>query len=161
VFWPAGDVELRVAVVVIQGQSNPRRERAALEGWQASIAAARYAQLRCLAHPATARHLGRLAVEIGLTAPQFIAGECVMADEPPVLPSIIENADEASESAETGLTAAPSPPRSSSAGDVSPHQRWDAPDETPKRSAEHQKLINEVLGHGEPTRRRRWPRGAA
>lgn len=84
-FWPAGDNELHIAVVVVQGQSNPRRERAALEGWRASIAAERYAQVRYLAGPAAASHLRRVATEIGPTAPQFIAGEGVMADEPPVL----------------------------------------------------------------------------
>ena len=93
-FWPAGDDKLHVAVVVIQGQSNPRRERAALDGWHASISAGRYAQVRYLAGPAAASHLRRVATDIGLTAPQFIAGERVTADELPVLPSIIETVGE-------------------------------------------------------------------
>jgi hypothetical protein len=92
-FWPLSDGGLPVAVVVVQRQSNPRRERAALEGWQASILAGRYAQVRYLAGPAADSHLRRVAADIGLTAPQFIAGERVMADEPPGLPSIIENGD--------------------------------------------------------------------
>jgi hypothetical protein len=60
-FWPARDGGLQVAVVVVQGQSNPRRERAALEGWQASILAGRYAQVRYLAGHAAGGHLRRLA----------------------------------------------------------------------------------------------------
>ena len=54
VFWPTSDGRLPVAVVVVQGQSNPRRERVALEGWQASIATGRYAQVRYVAGPAAA-----------------------------------------------------------------------------------------------------------
>jgi hypothetical protein len=83
VFWPACDRRLHVAVVVVRGLSNPRRERAALEGWQDSIVAGRYAQVRYLAGPAAASHLRRVAMDIGLTAPQLIAGERVMADELP------------------------------------------------------------------------------
>lgn len=160
-FRPASDDSLHVAVVAVQGPSNPRRERAALAGWQGSILAGQYAQVRYLAGDATARHLRGLATGLGLAAPQFIAGEHVMAEEPPVIPSIIDNLDEASGSAETTLTATPDPPRSSPAGIVSQPQRREEPDETPERTAEHQKLINELLGHGEPPRRRRWWRGAA
>jgi hypothetical protein len=157
VFWPTSDGRLPVAVVVVQGSSNPRRERAALEGWQASIAAGRYAQVRYLAGPATARHLGRLAIEIGLTAPQFIAAERVVADEPPVLP---ENVEEASVTAETAPVAAPDFPRPSPAHVVPQCSRSEEPVETLEQAAERQKLINELLGHGEPARRRRWRRGA-
>ena len=63
----------QVAVVVIHGQSKPRRERAALEGWRASIWTGRYAQVRYLAGPRLRRHLRHMATEIGLTALQFIA----------------------------------------------------------------------------------------
>jgi hypothetical protein len=68
-FWPADDDALHVAVVLVQGQSNPRLERAALEGWQASTAAGQYVQVRYLAGPAAASHLRRLAAGIGLAAP--------------------------------------------------------------------------------------------
>jgi hypothetical protein len=51
--------------MVIDGQSNPRRERAALTGWQASISRGQYAQVRYLAGPATPMPLSRLATEIG------------------------------------------------------------------------------------------------
>ena len=159
-FWPAGDGGLQVAVVVVQGQSNPRRERAALEGWQASILASRYAQVRYLAGPATARHLGRLAADIGLTAPQFIAGERVMADEPPVRRSVIENVDEASVAVETAPVAAPDLQRPSPAHVVPQCSSSVEPVETSEQAAERRKLINEVLGHEEPSRRRRWRRGA-
>lgn len=83
VFCFPRDGGLQVAVVAAQGQSNPRRERAALEGWHASILAGQYAQVCYLTGPAAVNHLTRLAADIGLTAPQFIAGERVMADEPP------------------------------------------------------------------------------
>jgi hypothetical protein len=85
-FWPEGDDELHVAMVVVQGQSNPRGERAALVSWHASNRPIYTGPLpgwsRRRQPPATCRH------EIGLTAPQFIVGE------PPVLPSVVENVDE-------------------------------------------------------------------
>jgi len=96
VFWSAWDRRLRVAVVVAQGLSNPRRERAALEGWQRSISAGQYAQVHYVAGPAFVSHLRRVAEDIGLTAPQLIVGERVMADELPVLASVSEEADEES-----------------------------------------------------------------
>ena len=52
---------------VAQGLANSRRERAALKGWQASIMAGRYAQVRYLA---------------GLMPAQFIVGERVVEGEP-------------------------------------------------------------------------------
>ena len=100
-YQPASNHSLHVAVIVIHGQSNPRRERAALAGWQAAILAGQYAQVRYLAGPATAQHLTRLATEIGLTAPQFTVGEHVITDEPPVPTSTIENPDERPAAAET------------------------------------------------------------
>jgi hypothetical protein len=160
VFWSAGDEELQVAVVVVQGQSNPRRERAALEGWRDSIAAGRYAQVRYLARPAAARHLRRVATEIGLTAPQFIAGENVMADELPVVPPMVEDVDKASLAVETAPVVASDLPRPSPAHVDPPRSRPQEPLETPEQAAEHQKLIDEVLGHEERARRRRWRRGA-
>ena len=96
VFWPAWDRRRQVAVVVIPGMSNPRRERAALEGWQRSIAAGRYALVCYLAGPAFVSHLKRVAEDIGLTAPQLIVGERVIVAELPVLALVIENVDEES-----------------------------------------------------------------
>jgi hypothetical protein len=90
VFWPSLDDRLPVAVVVVRGLPNARRERAALEGWQASITAGRYAQVRYLAGPAVASRLRRLATDVGLMPAQFIVGECVVAGEPPALPEVIE-----------------------------------------------------------------------
>jgi hypothetical protein len=160
VFWPTSDGRLPVAVVVVQGQSNPRRERVALGGWQASIATGRYAQVRYLAGPAAASHLERLATEIGLTAPQFIAAERVVADGAPVLPSVIENVDEPSMDVETAPVAEPDFPRPSPARVVPQRSTTEEPVETPEQAAERRKLINDVLGLGEPARRRRWPLGA-
>jgi hypothetical protein len=129
-FWTAGDDELRVAVLVVQGQSNPRREGAALEGWQASIAAGQYAQARYLAGPAAASRLERTATSIGLTGLQFVVGDRVMAHELPQLPSVTDDVAEASAAAESACVTATDFPR------------------------------HEVLGYGEPARRRWWRRGS-
>jgi hypothetical protein len=51
VFWPACDRRRQAAVVLAPGLTNPRRERAALEGWQRSIVAGRYAQVHYVAGP--------------------------------------------------------------------------------------------------------------
>lgn len=157
VFWPLSDGGLQVAVVVVQGQSNPRRERAALEGWQASILAGRYAQVRYLAGHAVASHLRCLAADIGLTAPQFIAGERLMADEPPVPPSIIDHVDETSVAVETAPVAAPNLPRPSLKHVAPQRSTMEERVETSEQAAERQKLINELLGE-EPAPRRRWRR---
>ena len=122
----------------------------ALEGWQASIAAGRYAQVRYLAGDAAASHLGRLATEIGLTAPQFIAAERVVADDAPVLPSVIENVDEESVAVETAPVAEPDFPRPSPEHVVAQRSTTEEPVETPEQAAERLKLIDDVLGQGEP-----------
>ncbi|MGO9820332.1 MAG: hypothetical protein ACLPTJ_06760 [Solirubrobacteraceae bacterium] len=96
VFWPPCDRRRQAAVVLAPGLSNPRRERAALEGWQRSILAGRYAQVHFLAGPAFVSHLRRVAEDVGLTAPQFIVGERVMVDELPLLALVTENIDEES-----------------------------------------------------------------
>jgi hypothetical protein len=101
-----------------------------------------------------------VATEIGLTTPQFIAGERVMADELLVLPVVLENVDEVSVAIETASVAAPDLPRPSPAHVAPQRSSSEEPAERPEQAAEHQKLINEVLGHGEPTRRRRWRRAA-
>jgi hypothetical protein len=160
VFWPAGDVELRVAVVVIQGLPKPRREGAALEGWRASIVAGEYVQVRYLAGRASSSHLRRVAVDIGLTAAQFSAGDRVMADEAPVLPVVIATVEEVSVAVETAPVAASDPPRPSPEYGAPPRPTTDEAAETAERAAEHQKLLDEVLGRGQPARRRRWRRGA-
>jgi len=160
VFWHSLDGSLPVTVVVVHRPSNPRRERAALEGWQASIAAGRYARVRYVAGPAAARRLGRLATDIGLTAPQFIASERVVVDEPPAPPEVIANKPTASAAVETAPVAVADPSQSSPGRVVSQRPKSEEPVETPEQAAERQKLINEVLGHGEPGHRRRWRRGS-
>jgi hypothetical protein len=101
VFWPARDPSVQRAVVVASGLSNPRRERAALEGWQRSIVAGRYARVCYVAGPAFVSHLRRVAEDIGLTAPQLTVGERVMVDQLYGLASVIENVDEESVVGET------------------------------------------------------------
>ncbi len=90
VFWPSLDDGLPVAVVVAPVLANSRRERAALQGWQAYVTAGRYAQVQYLAGPTAAGHLRRLATDIALTPAQFIVCERVFADEPAVVPEVIK-----------------------------------------------------------------------
>jgi len=158
-YLPASAGALHVAVVIDE-QSNPRRERAALEGWRSSIVAGQYAQVRYVAGLAAARHLSRVATEIGLTASQFIAGEHVTADEIPVPTSTIENPDEGPAAVEAVPVATADVPRPSPAHVVPQLSGSEDLVMTPEQAAEHQKLINELLGHDEPTRRRRWGRRA-
>jgi hypothetical protein len=81
-----------VAVVIAPGLTNPRRERAAIVGWQRSVAAGQYAQVHYVAGPAFVSHLRGVAEAIG-AAPQLIVGERVMADELPVLASVSAEVD--------------------------------------------------------------------
>lgn len=166
-YQPASDSSLPVAVMVAHGQSNPRRERAALDGWRGSILAGQYAQVRWVTGLADARHLTRLATELGLTSPQFIAGEHVMPDELPALPSMLENpargpvaVKEAPVQVDTAPLASPDLPRASPTNAVPQCSSSEELAMTPERAAEHQKLISELLGHEEPPRRRRWGRRA-
>jgi len=69
VFWPSLDDGLPVAVVVAPVLANSRRERAALQGWQASVTAGRYAQVRYLAGPTAAGHLLRTTTRWGQANP--------------------------------------------------------------------------------------------
>lgn len=156
----ASNGTLHVAVVVIRGHSNPRRERAALEGWQRSVLAGQYAQVRYLPGPFAAGHFSRLATELGLTRSEFIAAEHVMADEPPLPTSLPANPGEGPAAAETAPAATPDLLRPSPEHQVRPWSRSEEPEVTPEQAAEHQKLIDELLGHDEPTRRRRWGRRA-
>ena len=94
-FWPPRDPGRQMAVVIHRGMPNPRRERAALECWQRSIVAGRYAQVHYLASPAFVSHLKGVAQAIG-ASPQLIIDERVIADEHPVLASAVENVDQQS-----------------------------------------------------------------
>jgi hypothetical protein len=160
VFWPSLDDTLPVAVVVARGLANPRRERAALRGWQASIAAGRYAHVRYLARPGAADHLRRLATDIGLTAPQLVVGERVVDDEPPAHPLANESVDDEQVAAATAPIAASDFP-GAPAAHIAPPRATEERVETPEQAAERQKLINELLCHGEPARRRPWRRGSS
>jgi hypothetical protein len=82
-----------------------------------------------------------------------------VADELHVFPSMAENVDEGSVAIQTASAAAPDLPRPSPARGA-PQRSSSELVETPERAAEHQKLIDEVLGHAEHARRRRWRRGA-
>lgn len=160
VFWPSHDDRLPVAVVVVRGLRNARRERAALEAWKASVAAGRYAQVRYVVGPAAASHVGRLAADIGLTAPQLLVGECVVSDELSVASSVVENVEVESVAAETPPVAATDFPRPAAPRIGPPLPTYEEPQATPEQSAERQKLINELLGYREPARRRPWRRGS-
>lgn len=161
VYWPS-DNGLPVAVVVEHGLPKPRRERAALEGWKASIAAGQYTQVRYVADPSSARRLEDVAARIGLTATQLIARERVVADEPPVPAEPIDNRADASPSAEVTPVAvtvpnAPPPVPVHTPRPSTPQ----APARTPEQVAERQKLIRELLGQEEPAGQRRWRRRTA
>jgi hypothetical protein len=166
-YRPMRDGSLHVAVIVIDGQSNPRRERAALEGWRASILAGQYAHVRYLTGPGAARHLTCVATELGLTARQFIAGEHVMPEEPLVIPLIVERPDEEPVAVtaspvgfETEQVPTPDLTPLSSANGLRHCPSSEECVPAAERAAEHQKLITELLGHDQPTRRRRWGRRA-
>jgi hypothetical protein len=81
VFWPSPDESLPVAVVVVRGVTNVRRERAALRAWHASIMAGQYAQVRYLAVPGAATRLQRMAAADGLSPAEFSVGERAVIDE--------------------------------------------------------------------------------
>jgi hypothetical protein len=122
--------------------------------------AGQYAQVRYLAGPAAASRLGWMATSIGLTALQFVVGDRVMAHELPALQSVIDNVDEASAAAETAPVVASDFPRPSPADVVPQCSASEEPVETLEQREERQRVINEMLGYGEPARRRRWRRGS-
>lgn len=151
--WPVDD-RLPVAVVLEHHQPNPRRQRAGLEAWQAAITAGQYTAVRYQTGPVTARQLQRVAAQIGLTAPTFLAAEQITADE--LTASLIPVEDDT-----TTMAATEKPPAAVSG--ASPIDRADLsraqqPADTPEQVAERQRLINEVLGISEPRPRRRWRR---
>ncbi|HTU95847.1 MAG TPA: hypothetical protein VMF14_08415 [Solirubrobacteraceae bacterium] len=165
-YLPASADTLHVAVVIDE-HSNPRRERAALEGWRASILAGQYAHVRYVAGLAAATHLSRVATELGLTASQFSAGDHVVADEIAVEPPILENlgrgpaaVTQAPLRVDTAPLAPPDLPRPSAAHVVPQSSSSQEPAETPERTAAQQRLITQLLGHDERPRRRRWRRRA-
>jgi hypothetical protein len=161
VFWPASDNGLPVAVVVVHGPPKPRRERAALEGWQGSIAAGQYAQVRFVAGPAAAGRLeGVAALGVGLADTQLIAGDRVVTDESPVPAETLESVAEASTSAEATPVAVPDPPPPVPVHTPRP-SRPQGPAATPEQAVERQKLIRELLGQEDPPARRRWRRRSA
>jgi hypothetical protein len=96
VFWPPPDRWRQAAVVIAPRLTNPRRERAALQDCQRSISAGQYAPVHFLVGSAFVSHLRRVAEDIGLTAPQLIVGERVIADKLPLHALVIENVDEGS-----------------------------------------------------------------
>lgn len=154
VLWPA-DSALPVAVVFERGHQHPRRKRAALEGWQAAIAAGRYAQVRYQTGPIIARDLRRLAAQIGLDAPMFVAGENITAPE-------LIAPDAATEDDATPPAAVKTQPPSAWAPPT-PKVDHDPPGppqvaDTPEEAAERQQLVNELLGTSEPQHRGRWRR---
>jgi hypothetical protein len=162
VAWPSQS-RRPVAVVLEPGQRNERRQRAALEGWQAAIREGRYAQVRYQTDPVTARQLERLAAQLGLTAPTFLAVERLTADTLVAPPAAVKP--------DTTTTAAQTPPAPVSAPPPppapNPDPRLPAPQEpadTPPSAAGPQRTVDEVLhellGTSDPKPRRRWRRQA-
>jgi hypothetical protein len=90
VFWSAHEQSRQVAVVVVPGLSNPRRERAALEGWHHAITSGRYTHVHFLAAPAIASHLRKVAKDHGLSTPHLAVSDHVIDDELPVFASVTE-----------------------------------------------------------------------
>jgi hypothetical protein len=153
VFWPRLDDNMPVAVVIDRGLTSARRERAALAGWHRSIMAGQYAQVRCLASPAAASHVRRVATDVGLLPTKFIVAERVIPDEPRAHPLANRSVDDDQVAVATARVA-----RSDFAGPPTAHTAppggTDERVEAPEQAAARQKLINELLGHGEPARRR-------
>jgi hypothetical protein len=163
VVWPANG-QRPVAVVLEREQRNERRQRAALEGWQVAIGVGRYAQVRYQTDPVTARRLQRLALQIGLTAPQFTAVERLTADAL-AAPPPTEQATATMPAAQRppAPVSAPSPPPATANVNPDPPQPQEPADTpqhaaAPPRSADD--LLNELLGVPDPKSRPRWRRQA-
>ena len=156
VFWPAPG-GLPVAVVVEHGLANPRRERAALEGWKSAIAAGQYAQIRYVTDPSSARRLADGGARVGLTDTQLIVGERVVTDEPSVPATVVADLAEVPTSAESVPTAAPDPPQPPPLRP--PRASRPVETATTREQADlRQKRIREPLGETEPTPRWHWRR---
>jgi hypothetical protein len=157
VFWPASDTGLPVAVVVEHGGApKPRRERAAMEGWQRSIAAGQYAQVRYVARRTAAGRVGRLATQLGLTETQFIVGDRLVTDEPSPTAELVVSHPEAPAPPEPAAATVPSSPRPSTTYFAPPPSR---PPEPAEQAAQRERRIRELLGQDEPAPRRRWRAG--
>ncbi len=151
VLWPT-DSPLPVAVVFEREHQHPWRKRAALEGWQAAIAAGRYAQVRYQTGPAIAPDIRRLAAQIGLDAPAFVAGDNMTAHELIAPTAENELTGRAAMQEQPAPTCAPPTPNVDR--DPGPPQVAD----TPEQAAERQHLVNELLGFCDPQPRGRWRR---
>lgn len=156
--WPVDD-RLPVAVV-LEHHQNPRRQRAGLEGWQAAITAGQYTAVRYQTGPVTARQLQRVAAQIGLTAPTFLAAEQITATELVAHPAVENKPGGVGDRAERPAAAirAPAPPRPAVDDRPATPSMPQEPADTPEQAAERQRLIHEVLGISEPPPRRRWRR---
>lgn len=98
-----------------------------------------------------------MAVEIGLTAAQFIVGDRIGAREPPAPADLVEKLAEAPAPAEPPPTVAGLPQPESA--QVAP--RTASPEEplrSSKPNGERQKMIRELVGQDEPAQRWRWRR---
>ena len=148
VFWPARDDTRPVAVVVGHGPPSPRRERAALRGWQDAIAAGQYPQVRYLAHPAATGRFEHMAVELGLTDAQFIVGDDLVAAVPPAPADVVEKLDETEASAELPPAVA-SPPLPAPVQPAPRAMDLEVRTSPPEPDAERQMLIRELIGQDE------------
>jgi hypothetical protein len=163
VAWPSQS-RRPVAVVLEPGQRNERRQRAALEGWQAAIREGRYAQVRYKTDPVTARQLERLAAPLGLTAPAFLAVERLTADTARCATSRSQarhddngRSDAAGARQRPAAAPAGTEPRSAP---PAPQEPADTPPPTagPQRTVDE--VLHELLGTPDPKPRRRRRRQA-
>jgi len=154
VLWPSNR-PLPVAIVLERDYQHPRRQRAALQGWQAAIAAGRYAQVRYQTGPILAYDLHRLTAQVGLDPPAFIVGENMTAPEldPPATATKDPTAPpKAAETQRAPTDPPPTPDLDRNPG--KPPQM----EVTPEPAAERQRLVNDLLGISEPQPRGRCRR---
>jgi hypothetical protein len=184
--WPHGS-SLPVAVIGDTGQRRADRQRQILEGWRHAIRLGQYAAIRydCAGEQA-AQRISRLANELGLTAPVFVAVAqstpeqiaAIMPDRPPdepdlepPLPSVAALEQIATimpdrPPDEPGLEP-PLPSVDDDQREASEHalelltppaapEPEPQPPEPPQAAGERERIYRQIMGLSEPKRRHRW-----
>lgn len=90
VAWPSHSPAPVAIIIERPRPTNPKRQQAVLEGFKTAIAPDRYTQVRYQTHPVTARQLTRLAAQLGLHAPAFVAEQQITANTLTGPPPIVE-----------------------------------------------------------------------